>query len=87
MIVNDGAGHVAKTKVTIPAGGALNAAVSSTPEDCPCHDDESAVSTTVSDGPSRQEFTRFPWRNLTIGLFIIGAGMLMWRTFLRRGAA
>jgi hypothetical protein len=38
----------------------------------------------ISDGPSREEFTRFPWLRLTVGLAIIAGLAVGWQA-LRRG--
>jgi hypothetical protein len=54
VTVNAGDGHLAKTTVRVPL-----------PESQPA---PTAVDTTVSDGPSREEFTRFPWEKVALGL-------------------
>jgi nickel transport protein len=41
---------------------------------------------TVSDGPGRAEFTRFPWGPAALGLAIIAALAVGWRMWLRRRA-
>jgi hypothetical protein len=53
--VNDGAGHLVRTTMNVPATSA-----------------EPLSGSTVSEGPSREEFTRFPWLKLTIGLITLG---------------
>lgn len=62
--VDAGAGHLAKTTITIPE------AASDSP------------SQTVSAGPTREEFTRFPWVKLGLGLgllFVATAAFLIAR--------
>lgn len=43
-----------------------------------------AAAGTVSDGPPRAEFTRFPWGGLGIGLGLIAGAVLLLRALARR---
>jgi hypothetical protein len=38
----------------------------------------------ISEGPSRREFTRFPWLNVSLGLVILASIALLGRTLSRR---
>jgi nickel transport protein len=53
VILDAGAGHVARIRLTIPESPATSA-------------------TNVSEGPTRAEFTQFPWGRLVVGLGVIG---------------
>jgi nickel transport protein len=68
VIVNAGDGHQAKTTIAIPA---------ITPSA-----DDPAGERAVSEGPSRQEFTRVPWEKIALGLGGIAAvtTLLWWRS-------
>ena len=70
-IVNDGAGHIARSKFQIADPTAKDIAVS--------------IPEVVE--PSRAEKTRFPWRNLGIGLIVIGVAAFGLRVVLRRANA
>jgi hypothetical protein len=67
--VDAGAGHRTEVKVTIPEG-------EERPGDEPAESGtappEPAAPVTVSEGPGREEFTRFPWLKLGIGVAVIG---------------
>jgi nickel transport protein len=84
VVVDAGDGHRARIALTIPAGetGATTTATAdpSNP-DCDCCTDGVIVST----GPSRAEFTRFPWERVALGLSLIALAAVTWRT-LRRPA-
>lgn len=41
-------------------------------------------SVVVSEGPAREEFTRFPWLNVMLGLGLIGGLVLGWRLIRSR---
>lgn len=66
IVVNDGAGHVARSKLTVGA---------------PPSESPSPIETVQ---PTRQEFTRVPWRNLALGLAIIAGGTLGLKWLLKR---
>jgi hypothetical protein len=66
-IVNDGAGHSARSKFQIADTATKDIAVS--------------IPETIE--PSRAEKTRFPWRNLGIGLIVIGVAAFGLRLVLR----
>jgi hypothetical protein len=58
VVVDAGAGHRAAVKVPIPEGAGGSAA--------------GGTPVVVSEGPSREEFTRFPWAKVGWGLAAIG---------------
>lgn len=67
VALNAGDGHAAKTTLRVPP-----------PES---HPPAEATDTLVSDGPTREEFTRFPWEKVALGLAGIGgltAGAWWW---------
>jgi hypothetical protein len=66
VIVDAGAGHRTQLQLTLP-GAATNAA---SDEGTCCED---AGSLTVTDGPTRDAFTRAPWVQLGIGVALLGA--------------
>jgi len=72
VVVDAGAGHRKSTSITVPAvlPGDPQAG---TPPTGP-----------ISDGPSRAEFTQFPWGRMALGLAIIAAVAIGWRSS-RRG--
>jgi hypothetical protein len=55
--VDAGAGHRAKKAINVPA---------------PEPSDEPPPAVTISTGPSRAEFTRFPWLKVLIGVVVLG---------------
>src|SRR5262245_24482939 len=84
VVVDAGDGHRARIAVTIPAGdaGATSTATAAPSDpDCECCTD----GVTVSTGPSRAEFTRFPWERVALGLSLIALVAFGWRA-LRRPA-
>jgi nickel transport protein len=78
--VDAGDGHKARVRLTIPPGPAA-VSTDSPGTDAPGSpaDDE-----TVSDGPSRAEFTRMPWERIVIGLGAIALIAAVGWTALRR---
>lgn len=77
--IDAGAGHRAKKTITVPAGKS-----DATPREI-----ETPVSSpgqTISEGPSRDEFTSFPWLKVAIGLSVIGmlCGAYLVASLLRR---
>jgi hypothetical protein len=71
VIVDAGDGHRAREKITIP-GTATHSAVTQDPAE---------ASVPLSEGPSREEFTRFPWLRALLGTGIIGGaslGLWLW---------
>jgi hypothetical protein len=77
VVVNAGAGHLADRAMTIPTSGE-GAAVDSPAPECPacCCEPTEAV---VSEGPTRSEFTRFPWLKAGIGVGFLGTiGLGFW---------
>jgi nickel transport protein len=70
VVVDAGAGHRKVLRISIPAGEGPNA---TTPGE------NAAVAITVSDEPSRAEFTSFQWLKIGIGLAVIGGiGLAFW---------
>jgi nickel transport protein len=65
VTVDAGAGHRARIIVTVPDGA---------PAETSSAAGKDAV--TVSEGPSRQEFTRFPWARVALGLAVIALAAL-----------
>jgi hypothetical protein len=94
VVVDAGAGHRTQVRITVPPTGAASVSASVTsPDDCSCCDasPSSSDAATISEGPPRDEFTRFPWLKLGIGLAVIGvlgvAFFVSWRMrTVRRGA-
>jgi hypothetical protein len=82
--VDAGVGHRTRVKVTVPAKPSMpDNSRTSTREDCPCCETAPA-SESISEGPSRKEFTRFPWLRVFAGLGIISAlGAAAW--LVKRG--
>lgn len=93
--VDAGAGHRAKRAITIPAAtgapgttepakavpapaGAIPPVLTAEPTVVP-----------ISDGPTRDDFTRTPWLKIAIGLAVIGSccGAFLLASLLRRGNA
>ena len=74
--IDAGAGHRAKSTITIP-GRTESPAPGTSPE---------AQETRISNEPSRAEFTEVPWLKAAIGLVVIGgcAGAFLLASFLRR---
>lgn len=70
--------HPGQYTVVVDAGAGHRKTVSVTIPDNPPAD------ATVSSGPTRDEFTRFPWDRLVFGLAIIAASAIGWRTLRRR---
>jgi hypothetical protein len=67
-----GAGHKAKVNVTIPATGPLTTA-------------PAGKGQIVSEGPTREEVTRFPWEQIGLGLLVIvGVCAGLWLMTSRR---
>jgi hypothetical protein len=86
VTVNAGAGHVTRTRVTIPAPGEQTSSAESGKE--PPARPKAVDGDVVSEGPSRDEFVRFPWVGLLIGLGVIAAaGLGLWLLINRRGGA
>ena len=82
VLVDAGAGHHTRVRVTVPPRGESASASANAAEcDCCTEEKESAVAPAVhlSDGPSRAEFTQFPWLRTGLGLGIIAAlGLCAW---------
>jgi hypothetical protein len=92
VIVDAGGGHLTKLRMTVPdQGHSVGAAVSSSAEGCPCCEGSPNLSgdeaDTISDGPTREEFTRFPWSKAAIGLGILGGLALVLRLARRADRA
>lgn len=72
VIVNAGDGHRCNVRFSVPEGQVLP----KRNETSLSHSDSEAAWTTeavvVSEGPTRQEFTQFPWLSMTAGLALIG---------------
>jgi hypothetical protein len=78
VVVDAGAGHRCTQKITVPA-------LASSPE--PTEPIEPAAPL-LSDGPTREEFTRFPWLKLGMGVGLIAAvGVALVGLARRRKAA
>jgi nickel transport protein len=76
--VDAGAGHRAKKAINVPA-----------PESAvpvPSNDPPPAPPTTITEGPTRAEFTRFPWVQVLIGVVVLGGvgGAFAISTVLRK---
>jgi hypothetical protein len=76
--VDAGAGHRAKKTINVPAAEPTTAAVA---QDVPTP----AVSIS-EDGPTRAEFTRFPWAQVVVGVVVLGGvgGAFAVATILRK---
>lgn len=76
VIVDAGAGHRATLKITVPPrdSSSEDALLDPSPEAAPL----------ISDGPTREEFTRFPWGNVVLGLGVIALGGLVLLGLVRR---
>jgi nickel transport protein len=86
VVVDAGDGHRARIAVTIPAdqaGTATATTASPSDADCDCCTDGVIVST----GPSRAEFTRWPWERVALGLSLIALAAFGWRAFRRSAPA
>jgi hypothetical protein len=69
VVVEAGGGHRAQVQITIPEADA------GTP----------AAPETISTGPTREEFTRFPWPKVALGLAAIGVfSLALWVVRRRR---
>ncbi|HEY8505923.1 MAG TPA: carboxypeptidase-like regulatory domain-containing protein [Gemmataceae bacterium] len=80
VVVDAGAGHLAEVGVTVPpavASPGVPGAAPRVPEE----------GRTVSDGPTREEFTSFPWREVILGLAVITLGGLILNRLARRPPA
>ena len=84
VIVDAGDGHRARIAVTIRTGetGTTTTTTTTAPPgdaDCDCCTD----GVTVSSGPSRAEFTRWPWERVALGLSLIALAAFGWRALRR----
>lgn len=68
VVVNAGAGHRTEQAVQIPPRAAAPAPAATVDEPPPAPPAE----VSVSNGASREEFTRFPWLRVLLGLAILG---------------
>jgi nickel transport protein len=76
VIVDAGAGHRARTPITVPAG-----------QTAPQPDTSPPINATLSDNPRRAEFTRFPYLKVGLGaagIFLLSAVFLVARKKCRR---
>ncbi len=62
VLIDAGAGHITQLNLSIPTRTMPS---------------EAAAEMPLGDGPSRQDFTRFPWLKVGLGLAIIGAAVVM----------
>jgi hypothetical protein len=78
--VNAGGGHHARKTITVPAA----AKPSPTPDEPP----PTPAEPTITDGPTRSEFTRTPWLQVAVGLLIIAGlgGVFLLASVLRKKA-
>ena len=78
-----GDGHIAKKTMNVPPAGS-----SAAPVPAAAFSAGATPSVRISEGPSREEFTRVPWLKIVLGLGFIGAvGMALWGILGRRRAA
>jgi hypothetical protein len=70
VMVDAGAGHRTQLHLTLPTDSSAVAATAP-PDDCTGCDDPQ--SPTVTDGPTRDAFTRIPWMQLGVGVALLGA--------------
>src|SRR5262245_52630816 len=63
VVVEAAGGHRARVPITVPADPSANG---------PSEPQRETTPTTISEGPTRQEFTRFPWPKVALGLAAIG---------------
>ncbi len=85
VIVDAGAGHRTQVKITIHEGeGSASASSSQSKcDDCECCEADKGTPTgsseSISDGPSRDDFTSWPWLRIGIGFTVIaGLGGAFW---------
>ncbi len=78
VVVDAGEGHRTTVRVTVPP-----------PDQRPAGPPaERPGAVPISEGPDREEFTRFPWQRGALGVGIIGgAGLALWVLLRRRRAA
>lgn len=76
VVIDAGGGHRKELRIAISEKGAA-AAADEAP--CCCCDAEPKRPTLVSDGPTRSEFTRFPWLKAVMGCSLLGmVGLGFW---------
>lgn len=85
VIVNASAGHQTRVRLVIPQTPAIvTASAGNLPKQVTADVETTSSSISVSEGPSRQEFTRFPWLRAAIGLAGIAGLAASARLLLRR---
>lgn len=76
VVIDAGAGHRTTLKMAVseeaPSAGSSGDSL------------PSETTPVLSEGPTREEFTRFPWQNLGIGLLVIAAASLAVFALVRR---
>lgn len=75
VIIDAGAGHRATRKLQLPPE--KGETVASDPA-------SNEATPLVSDGPTREEFTRFPWEMIALGLGLVALAGLLVRGLVRR---
>ena len=79
VVIDAGAGHRATRKLKVPTEGE--------PKDAPASPlDPSGKESAplLTDGPTREEFTRFPWEKIALGLALVALAGLLVRGLVRR---
>ncbi|MFO0879641.1 MAG: carboxypeptidase-like regulatory domain-containing protein [Gemmataceae bacterium] len=75
VTLDAGGGHQTTISITVPA---------STADGAPTPDGTTERPVRVSEGASREEFTRLPWKSLAAGLVLIGLAAWLLPRLLRR---